>query len=105
MYIEIGYPKDAFVDKNEIEKQLGITISNLHKLHIINDHVLVKYNSILMNPAYVHITKESIEKVNDIRNEMKKNNVFVIGRYGQWKYCSIEDCMLDAIEAKDACEK
>jgi hypothetical protein len=27
---------------------------------------------------------------------MAKDNIYSIGRYGIWKYCSIEDCLIDA---------
>ena len=101
MYIEIGYPKDAFIDENEIQIQLRQTIDNLKKIDIIQDHRLVAHNALVMNPAYVHITKDSIKVVERIQGNLAKKNVFVIGRYGQWKYCSIEDCMVDALRAKE----
>ena len=34
--------------------------------------------------------------------DMEKYNVYSIGRYGGWTYCSMEDCML---EAKNLSEK
>ena len=107
MYIEIGYPKDVQLSQNEIERQLEETINNLKKMGIIDSHNLIDYQSIIMNPAYVHITQEGLKTVNNIKNTLISQNVFFVGRYGDWKYCSIEDCMTDSlrtieyIEGKD----
>lgn len=50
-----------------------------------------------MNPAYVHITQQSLKEVDKIKNILNERNIFTIGRYANWKYCSIEDCMIDAL--------
>ena len=51
-----------------------------------------------MNPAYVHITKEGQKVVDALKKELRENGIYTVGRYGDWKYCSIEDCMVDATE-------
>ena len=99
MYIEIGYSKDAIVDKNEINNQLSLTLDNLKKVGIIDDSFeLVDYESILMDAAYVHIDTKNDAKVRSILREKQKENIYCIGRYGEWTYCSMEDCMLKAKE-------
>ena len=99
MYIEIGYSKDAIVDKNEINNQLSLTLDNLKKVGIIDDSFeLVDYESILMDPAYVHIDTKNDAEVRSILSERQKENIYCIGRYGEWTYCSMEDCMLKAKE-------
>lgn len=99
LYIEIGYSKDAVISQEEIQKQLAKTLDGLSKIGIIKQHKLVDYQSIVMNPAYVHITKKSIKETAKIRSILEKRNAYIIGRYGDWKYCSIEDCMVDSIAA------
>ena len=98
MYIEIGYPKDFEVSQEEIDIQLQKTLEGLKAIDIIDDHQLVAHEAIVMNPAYVHITKKSIEIVKQLENEFEEHGVFIVGRYGDWKYCSIEDCMVDALK-------
>lgn len=39
---------------------------------IIDEHRLVDYNMILMDPAYVHITKESLKTVKSIKAGLKE---------------------------------
>ena len=100
MYIEIGYNKDD--DNIDIEDQLRKTIENLKKVGIVKDNKLVSYSTILMDPAYVHIQTKTNEQVENWREERKNDNVYSIGRYGGWTYCSMEDAM---IAAKELAEK
>lgn len=94
MYIEIGFKEQ---DDINIEEQLKLTLDNLRKCKIITDHQLISYNSLIINPGYVHITKKSSRKVEIFRDKMSTKGIYTIGRYGKWTYCSIEDCMVDAI--------
>lgn len=103
MYIEIGYPKNTVIDQKEIDKQLMLTLENLNKARIIDDNFkLEEYVSIIMDPAYVHINTDTDMEIKKIMAELQQNQVYSIGRYGGWTYCSMEDCM---IEAKELAEK
>lgn len=96
MYIEIGYDKDAIINT---EEQLKLTLDNLKKQNIITDDMyLEEYSTIIMDPAYVHINGNVDKKITDLKEELKNNNIYTIGRYGAWTYCSMEDCMLSAKE-------
>lgn len=94
MYIEIGYRENDIID---VDEQLKVTLENLRKLRIISDHNLIAYNSLVINPGYVHITEQSIREVEKLKKELKQYDVYTIGRYGKWTYCSIEDCIIDAM--------
>jgi len=94
MYIEIGYPKDGVVDA---EKELALTLENLKKQGITDDSFeLVAHETIIMDPAYVHINTENDRDVKAAMNELAEKGVYSIGRYGAWTYCSMEDSMLAA---------
>lgn len=95
MYIEIGYKENEFIN---VDEQLGLTLENLRKLKIISNHKLLSYNSVVINPGYVHITETSNKKVKELINKLSKKDIYTIGRYGRWTYCSIEDCMVDAMK-------
>lgn len=94
MYIEIGFKENEEIN---VEEQLDLTISNLKNLGIITDHKLIAHNSILINPGYVHITENSVKQVDKLQKMLNKENIYTVGRYGRWTYCSIEDCMIDAL--------
>ena len=97
MYVEIGYGKNDIIDNKEIEKQLNLTLDNLKKQKIIDDTFkLEEYVSIVMDPAYVHINSKTDKKVKEYFKDLENKNVYSIGRYGGWTYCSMEDCMLEA---------
>ena len=51
-----------------------------------------------MNPAYVHVKKNTKVSIEKIKSELEKRNIFLVGRYAMWKYCSIEDNILESRE-------
>ncbi|MDE5206947.1 hypothetical protein PYX06_20210 [Citrobacter amalonaticus] len=94
LYVEIGYSdKDGF----DIQEQLDRTLLGLRDSGIISDHKLLSYIPITMNPAYVHIDSSLNETKQSIKDKLAEFGVYTIGRYGDWKYCSIEDSMIDAV--------
>ena len=94
MYIEIGYPKDAVIN---VEEQLALTLENLRKSGVVSDsNRLVAHSTIIMDPAYVHITHETDQAIRDFRHGLSEDGIYTIGRYGGWTYCSMEDCMIEA---------
>ncbi len=95
IYVEIGFER---MDKIDIPLQLDKTMDGLRKCGIITDHKLISYNTVLIPNAYVHITSKSKKLVEEIEKKMELEDIYIMGRYGSWRYCSIEDCMLQAIE-------
>lgn len=99
MYIEIGYSKESIIDESTINKELSLTLDNLKKCKIIDDTFkLVKYEGIIMDPAYVHIDTLHDKLVKEIINDLETKNVYSVGRYGSWTYSSMEDAMLQSKE-------
>lgn len=97
MYVEIGYGKDE--DVGDVHEMLQRTLKDLVLAGFITEQQeLVSYHYVVMDPAYVHITRGSetdkAEKLGILRND----NIYSIGRYGAWKYCSLEDNIFDAFE-------
>lgn len=100
MYVEIGYPKDAAVDT---EQQLALTLENLKRCGIVTeDNSLIASSTILMDPAYVHIRRDTEAAITEMKQSLATSGIHTIGRYGGWTYCSMEDCMLEAKELVQA---
>lgn len=97
MYVEIGFSEN---DDINITEQLKHTLLNLKKCGIIIDHELVDYHCVIMNPAYVHISEKSQAEKKKTLTNLSKNGIYSIGRYGNWTYCSIEDCIKEALSLK-----
>ncbi len=93
LYVEIGLKE---TDQIHEEILLDKVLADLESKGIINNHQLVDYQFLVMNPAYVHITKESKEIYNEWCQKYNPQGIYSIGRYGSWTYCSIEDNIIEA---------
>jgi len=98
MYVELGYPRDAVVDAAEVERARLQVLADLRKCGVVDGHELVSWHTVTLDPAYVHITKESQSEVERLRAVLATRGVYSAGRYGAWTYCSIEDNMVEARE-------
>ena len=73
-----------------------LVLADLAKAGVITDHKLVAEHSVVMDPAYVHITKGSLAAHATLSAQLANRSVWSIGRYGGWTYCSIEDNIVEA---------
>ena len=97
LYVEIGFGKDQKV--GDIQTLLHKTLQDLVLAGFISeDQKLVSYHHVVMDPAYVHITQESERDKIEKMELLKANDIYSIGRYGAWKYCSLEDNIHDAFQ-------
>ncbi len=94
LYVELGFGKDVAVRPDDwIDKVL----EGLKEAGIVSEaQSLVDSQSILMNPAYVHINSRSVDDVVEKKSILEGYDVYSIGRYGSWTYCSIEDNIKEA---------
>jgi protoporphyrinogen oxidase len=93
LYVELGYARDARVDA---AAALPRVLDDLRAEGVISDHRLVDHHSVVMDPAYVHITQTSIAEHARLKTLLSAEGVFPVGRYGGWTYCSIEDNIVEA---------
>jgi protoporphyrinogen oxidase len=93
LYVELGYPRDAKVDA---QAMLPRVLDDLRKEGVVDGHQLVAHHSIVMDPAYVHITRGSIAEHRRLSRILQAHGVYSVGRYGGWTYCSIEDNIVEA---------
>ncbi len=92
LYVEIGVPGDAELHEHGTFERV---MEDLRREGIVTDHQLVSYHHVMLDPAYVHITQASIAEAARIKAELARHNIYSVGRYGGWTYCSIEDNMLE----------
>jgi protoporphyrinogen oxidase len=93
LYVELGSPNGAKLDLPTLR---GAVLEGLRSEGVITTQKLVAEHSVVMNPAYVHITSESNAEVAATKERLAKSGVHTIGRYGGWTYCSIEDNIVEA---------
>ena len=100
LYVEIGFPEHQNLENEKF--YLYRVLKDLKRIGMITTQNLVDYEVVLMDPAYVHIRKESIQEVIRQKALLANYDIYSIGRYGSWIYCSIED---NIIEAKALAER
>ncbi len=93
LYVEIGYPADGVPD---VEAERARVLDDLGEAGLVDGHELVAHHSVVLDPAYVHITQASRQAFEDLSATLKLGGVHSIGRYGGWTYCSIEDNIVEA---------
>jgi protoporphyrinogen oxidase len=92
LYIEIGATNDASFDVDELRARV---LRDLEREKIVDGHQLVSHHHVVLDPAYVHITKASLAETERVRDGLALAGVHSVGRYGGWTYCSIEDNLLE----------
>jgi protoporphyrinogen oxidase len=93
LYVEIGFAKDEAVDVPAMRERV---LADLGREGVIDDHRLVADHHVVMDPAYVHITRASMTAHARLAARLRERGIHSIGRYGGWTYCSIEDNIVEA---------
>jgi protoporphyrinogen oxidase len=93
LYVELGHRATAAVDVAASRKRV---LDDLRAQGILTDQTLVAHHSVVMDPAYVHITRGSLSEQARLSDRLAQDGVYSIGRYGRWTYCSIEDNIVEA---------
>lgn len=94
VYVEIGFPENQHL--RDYSYYLDKILSDMYRCGFLQGEKLIDYEAILMDPAYVHINKSSTEALSFYKVKLSEKNVYSIGRYGSWTYCSIEDNIIEA---------
>ena len=93
LYVELGYPAHA---EPVAEQVMPRVLRDLRAEGILTSQNLVAHHSVVMDPAYVHITSASTAAVARFTRTLNAHGVYPVGRYGRWTYCSIEYNILEA---------
>lgn len=98
LYVELGFSRDEVLSPERIASLRERVLADLRRDGTLTDHKLVSHHSVVMDPAYVHITRRSIAEHARLSRVLRAHGVYSIGRYGGWTYCSIEDNIVEARE-------
>jgi protoporphyrinogen oxidase len=96
LYVEVGLPRDAELGPDDRGAMKARVLADLQTCGVIEDQTLVASHEVLLDPAYVHITTKSDAEGAAKRTFLSARDVWSIGRYGAWTYCSIEDNIVEA---------
>jgi protoporphyrinogen oxidase len=92
LYVEIGLTKGEAID---VDARRERVLGDLAREKVVTNHQLVSWHSVVMDPAYVHITRKSLGETARAREVLAAGGVYSVGRYGGWTYCSIEDNIVE----------
>ena len=93
LYVEIGFSKDAVIDVPATRERV---LRDLEREGVVTGQRLVAEHSVVLDPAYVHVTERSLAEHKRLTSRLRSAQVWSIGRYGGWTYCSIEDNIVEA---------
>lgn len=92
VYGEYAYLKK---DKNEISKNVNTAIQSTKKLLSISDAQVITERIINIPHAYVIYNDWRDKNVPKLLERLESYNIHSIGRYGAWKYSSMQEAVLD----------
>ncbi len=92
LYGELSYVKKS---KKRINEQLQTSLAMTKKLLGIADHEIVTEKIIPISHAYVIYDFWREKKLPSLLKELQHNDIYSIGRYGAWKYSSMQEAVLD----------
>jgi protoporphyrinogen oxidase len=95
LYVEVGFPKDAAIDVPAVRARV---LADLKREGVTGEHRLVAEHSVVLDPAYVHVTSGSLAEHRRLAAALEERGVWSLGRYGRWTYCAIEDNIVEARE-------
>ena len=93
LYVEVGMKTHETAAVDEMRARV---LADLRTAGVVDGHELMSHHSVVMDPAYVHIETKSQAEVDRTMRELNAVDVYSIGRYGGWKYCAIEDNIVEA---------
>jgi protoporphyrinogen oxidase len=97
LYVEVGFPRDAVIDVAATREALRERVlADLKREGVVTSQRLVAEHSVVLDPAYVHVTKRSLIEQKRVAALLAEQGVWSLGRYGRWTYCAIEDNIVEA---------
>ncbi|HEX4456016.1 MAG TPA: NAD(P)-binding protein [Kofleriaceae bacterium] len=91
LYVEIGAASTDF----DVDALQARVLADLVREGIVTDQRLVASHHVVLDPAYVHITRASLAETARLKTALAAESIYSVGRYGGWTYCSIEDNVIE----------
>jgi len=103
IYAEISYQNNREVDKENFIKE---AISGLKKIGLISDENEIELCIPMdIKYGYVIYDKNRNQAVESIKHYLRHFDIYTIGRYGSWRYMSMEDAILDGKKIVESLRK
>lgn len=93
LYIEVSYSEDRPIDKSNIMLRIQEDLKNIGML-TKNEQICIQDINDIKYGYPIYDKNYSVVR-NKILKFLLKNNIIPCGRYGSWRYMSMEDVLLD----------
>ena len=93
LYVETAYSATTTIDN---DAAMNAVMVGLREAGIVTNHRLIASYPVMMTPAYVHTTPSATREFAHRDAAWRSHGIYSIGRYGGWRYSSIEDCIFEA---------
>ncbi len=103
LYVEVSYSEFKHINKKNIIASIEADLIKAGILKadddILTRHINdIKYGYVIYDKSY----RDNIKIINDY---LRKFNIYTAGRFGRWKYMSMEDVILDGKRVSDCIKK
>lgn len=99
LFAEVAYQHHA---TPSIEALTDATIAALAKLFTFSSNDIVLHKNLILNHAYVIYDAWRERNIARLLAQLSQMSVYSVGRYGAWKYASMEEALIDG---KDVSER
>lgn len=94
LYVEVSINQHDHIDLITLRSKV---LEDLKLLGFISDHSLIAESVVVMDPGYVHILSEQVPKIRSLHKQLNKYDVYLLGRYANWEYSSIENSLNESL--------
>ncbi|MBT4855802.1 NAD(P)-binding protein [bacterium] len=89
------YGECAFVGQTDTQALLANALDKTKKILNLNDNEIITQKIITIPRAYVLYTFWREKNLPQLLNQLEQHAIYSIGRYGGWKYSSMQESILD----------
>jgi len=100
LYIEISYSKKKPLDKSGLMKQVLKNLTSLGLITSVKDIAVQDTNDIKY--GYIIYDRNRAAALKRIVDFLGEKDIHCLGRYGSWRYLSMEDCLLEGKRISNA---
>lgn len=102
LYIEVGLAGDRLPEADIWGDVFPRVLADLEKLDWVRRRDIACALCLPIPCSYVHFTPDRRNILGEIKARLRTARVSLLGRYGTWDYCSMEDSILSGIQVAES---
>lgn len=94
---EITFREGDEISRMKLSEVIERTVEDLHQLKIINKDYICYTNAVKLKYAYVINDLNYTKNIQIVRKFLRQLGIYILGRFGQFKYLNMDECIKQAI--------